>query len=39
MIDRCRKKLMAEGRKDITAFADARPNQAEAQAISKALLL
>jgi len=39
MIDRCRKKLIAEGRKDITAFADARPNQAEAQAISKALLL
>ncbi|MCK4478214.1 dihydroorotase [Candidatus Bathyarchaeota archaeon] len=34
-----KKKLLAEGRKDIMAFADARPNLAEAQAISKTLLL
>jgi dihydroorotase (multifunctional complex type) len=39
VIGECRKKLIAEGRRDIAAFADARPNRAEAEAISRALLL
>jgi D-hydantoinase len=39
IISECRKKLIAEGRKDVAAFADGRPNQAEAKAISRALLM
>lgn len=38
-LNHCKNKLISEGRKDIQAFADARPSLAEAEAISKTLLL
>jgi allantoinase len=35
LLCRCRERLIAEGRKDVVAFADARPGEAESRAISK----
>ena len=34
-----KQRLVSNGRRDVAAFADARPNEAEAQAITKALIL
>jgi D-hydantoinase len=39
MLNAMRQSLVSKGRKDVAAFADARPNEAEAQAIAKALIL
>jgi D-hydantoinase len=34
-----KQRMVSKGRKDVMAFADSRPNEAEAQAIAKALIL